>query len=566
MVSATAAVPRLSHSERSVAHAWCGSKCLPSTAAARRMTALRAPVDRGRDSPIARSLRSESGRLLSGKDMALLTRSAILDTISPAAADAITGISGAGDRLRALADRSELIVTLDPCGQQLRYHTRLRALLLAELERREPGATRRLHRRAADWYRSTDELDRAMQHANAGGDWMRAAGMVSAAGWDSAGDSVDRCLAQFDRVAFERYPPLAVAAAWRHLLAGRRPAADDMADIAERSIYREQPLDGSASFESQRARLRAVMARRGPRSVLEDARLAVSEEGPASPWRSSALWLLGEGLLLLGDRVKALRALRAAVDARSSRDPIAQSVARARLAIASFEQGDWATADSLVRDTRSQVLARGYGPNPASLMVFAVDARVAIHRGDVARARDDLERAGKLWPVVNHGMPWLSVDALLDLVQAFLSASDPRAAEAVLRHAMHIARMRPDLGALTPRLLDAQARVADASSTLVGGSVLTPAELRVVRFLPTHLSFQEIADRLTISRNTVKTHAMSIYGKLWVSSRDEAVRRGVQLGLLEPHPVLAAESTISRAAGDLTPRPAITPFGGSVER
>jgi LuxR family maltose regulon positive regulatory protein len=211
------------------------------------------------------------------------------------------------------------------------------------------------------------------------------------------------------------------------------------------------------------------------------------------------------------------------------------------------------------------VLARGYGPNPASLMVFAVDARVAMHRGDVDRARDDLERAGRLWPVMNHGMPWLSVDALLDLVQAFLSASDPRTAEAVLRQAVRIARLRPDLGALTPRILDAQAQVADASSTLVGGSVLTPAELRVVRFLPTHLSFQEIADRLTISRNTVKTHAMSIYGKLWVSSRDEAVRRGAQLGLLEPHPVLAAEASASSEKGDLMPRAAITPFGGSVE-
>src|SRR5207244_4026084 len=67
---------------------------------------------------------------------------------------------------------------------------------------------------------------------------------------------------------------------------------------------------------------------------------------------------------------------------------------------------------------------------------------------------------------------------------------------------------------------------------------LTSAELRVLPFLPTYLSFQEIAERLMISRNTVKTHAMSIYGKLWASSRGEAVERAVEMGLLEPYPAL----------------------------
>jgi LuxR family maltose regulon positive regulatory protein len=182
-------------------------------------------------------------------------------------------------------------------------------------------------------------------------------------------------------------------------------------------------------------------------------------------------------------------------------------------------------------------------------MVFAIDARIAILCGDVPRAHDDLERADVLWPVTNHTMPWLAFAALLQLVHANLSMSETRTAQAVLRHAEHILHQRPNLGSLPDTLRSVRAQVADASSTLVGGSVLTPAELRVVSFLPTHLSFQEIADRLTISRNTVKTHAMSIYGKLWVSSRDEAVRRAVQLGLLEPHPVLARTSLATAGSG-----------------
>ena len=75
--------------------------------------------------------------------------------------------------------------------------------------------------------------------------------------------------------------------------------------------------------------------------------------------------------------------------------------------------------------------------------------------------------------------------------------------------------------------------------------MFTPAELRVLQFLSTHLSFQDIGDRLSVSRNTVKTHAMSIYGKLWASSRNEAVERAVQLGLLEPNPMLRATTPSS---------------------
>jgi LuxR family maltose regulon positive regulatory protein len=62
---------------------------------------------------------------------------------------------------------------------------------------------------------------------------------------------------------------------------------------------------------------------------------------------------------------------------------------------------------------------------------------------------------------------------------------------------------------------------------------LTGAELRLLPYLATHLMFPEIASRLFISRNTVKTEAVSIYRKLGVSSRSEAIERAVEVGLLE---------------------------------
>ncbi|MGH8840070.1 MAG: response regulator transcription factor, partial [Jiangellaceae bacterium] len=68
---------------------------------------------------------------------------------------------------------------------------------------------------------------------------------------------------------------------------------------------------------------------------------------------------------------------------------------------------------------------------------------------------------------------------------------------------------------------------------LPGPTALTAAELRLLSYLPTHLSFREIGERLFVSTNTVKTHAISIYRKLGVSSRTDAVMRARDIGLLE---------------------------------
>ena len=65
-----------------------------------------------------------------------------------------------------------------------------------------------------------------------------------------------------------------------------------------------------------------------------------------------------------------------------------------------------------------------------------------------------------------------------------------------------------------------------------GASTLTTAELRLVPFLPSHLSFREIGERLYVSQNTVRSQVTSIYRKLEVGSRNAAVERARELGML----------------------------------
>jgi len=192
----------------------------------------------------------------------------------------------------------------------------------------------------------------------------------------------------------------------------------------------------------------------------------------------------------------------------------------------------WAAAS---RRAFVPALAEGF---LTSLVLHAVVARVAIQEGDLPTARESLVRAQLVRPLANHAIPWFSVYSLLHLARAYLAMAEPAGAQIVLREAEQIVRRRPALGVLTDELLDLRRRLAGAVSVIGGSATLTAAELRILPLLPTYLSFQDIADRLMISRNTVKTHAMSIYGKLWASSRGEAVERAVELGLLEPYPGL----------------------------
>ena len=69
-----------------------------------------------------------------------------------------------------------------------------------------------------------------------------------------------------------------------------------------------------------------------------------------------------------------------------------------------------------------------------------------------------------------------------------------------------------------------------------GLAQLTDSETRVLRYLPTHLTVQDIASELFLSVNTVNTHRRHVYAKLGVHSRHEAVDRARALGLLAPSP------------------------------
>ena len=90
---------------------------------------------------------------------------------------------------------------------------------------------------------------------------------------------------------------------------------------------------------------------------------------------------------------------------------------------------------------------------------------------------------------------------------------------------------RPDLGTLPEQATELRSKLETLKVEMVGASTLTTAELRLLPLLSTHLTYVEISDRLFLSRHTVKSHAISVFRKLGVSSRGETISRLQQLGL-----------------------------------
>jgi LuxR family maltose regulon positive regulatory protein len=130
---------------------------------------------------------------------------------------------------------------------------------------------------------------------------------------------------------------------------------------------------------------------------------------------------------------------------------------------------------------------------------------------------------------------WLA--AMVDLAagQARLRFGAVAAARAQLRRADRHARALPGATALQRWTADALADVgAVALRALENAEPLTVAELRVLRLLPSHLTFREIGERFATSSHTVKSQAHAVYRKLGARSRSEAVDRAVACGLLDP--------------------------------
>ncbi len=466
-----------------------------------------------------------------------LLHASVLDELRAPVCDAVLEREDAGAELAAAAASVDLLIPLDRRGDGYRMHQLLRDTLRAELAGLDPALAARLHRRAADWYEAAGDLDRAVDHLRHAGDADR----VEAAIWKGsplyAGfgrlATVERWLSECTPEELRSRPGLAASRAWLSMMAGDMSSLRYWVDVVA-TLGDDRELPDGNPVGQQASLLRALIGAHGVEAVRGDAARAYELDRAGSPFRSIARYLEGGALRIQGRRMEARDRLLEGEAIGAVALPATQAHCLALLAALAIDDDDWETARNLV-DRLNVVLDRyDLRERPAQAVSLAVSGLVSARSGDSATARIDAKQSLFLVSMLSTVAPWISIETRIVLARTFVLLGDVALARTLTREAIEFLPLVPDGASLHERLATLE-QTTEATAVPAGMLVtpMTPAEMRVLRYLPTHLTFAAIADELFVSRNTVKTQAIAIYRKLGVSSRGPAVDVARNLGLLD---------------------------------
>ena len=461
-----------------------------------------------------------------------LLDTSILDELRPALCDAVRDADDSATVLDEVVSEGLFVFSSGIDDTRLAYADAFRDLLRAELDREGASRRRRLHRRAADWYRRQDRPDAVFDHLIDAGERELAIGVLSAhamalltSGWLV---TVQRWVERFSEDEIRSSPALALTAAWVAAFRGRLGGALRYAALAE-SCGHQGPLpDGSASVEASVSVLRSAVCAASLEEAAAHASRAIELEPRESPWRPSAHLQLGTIRLIAGDLRAAEAELEQAVALAADVQPAVHASALAYIAAVRFSEGNVTEATALARRVARQIKQAELEAFPPMAFPFGVAGRILASERR-PESREALEQALQLlhgiafiFPPADAWIRTVIADGLIDI------GEDARAREVVA--ATHALLRRHAMDPRLAELLAAVERRLDAPSSL--REPLTPRELEILTMLAAVGSLTDIADELVVSVNTVKTHVRSIYRKLGVSSRRAAARRARELRLV----------------------------------
>ncbi len=489
------------------------------------------------DRAVAEFIRSEVLAGLPPQIDGFLHRTAILDVLSAPLCDAVLDSTQSASVLETLLSAGLFITPLDGSGAWFRYHPLFRTVLLDEASSVEPDTVREHHLRAARWWAASGSVDHTIEHARAGGDLTIAGDMVvrelARAYNEGRLNEVRRWLNELGEEMIARNPELVGLVGWLEALTGNAVEAQRWADRIE---HLTSEGDGVVeSFVSSRAALRAFLCAHGIEQMEADATSVVTNEPVWGPWRPASLGFLAVARWLQGDDDEAFALFSESLEVTTATDGFDDPEARflAYRAVLSMDRGDWANAARDLELAVSVVDGAHLFEYAVNSIVEAARARLLLHLNETETARASLFRAMRLRTAVTWVNPWAAVWLRLELADAHLALADPGAARTLLQEVEGVLYRRPKLGRLVARA-DALRQTLSEWPADLHGTALSTAELRLLPYLQTHLSLKEIGERLFVSRNTVSTQTNSIYRKLAVSGRSEAVDRARELGLLAP--------------------------------
>ena len=451
----------------------------------------------GDDRFVADYLRDEFLSALTAAEHDFLIRTSVLDRLSGPLCDAVLEREGSAETLRHLARSNLLLVPLDHRDREYRYHALLREMLESELRalgaRHEVDGT--LGRAAGTPSMATSIVP--CPHAIATGNRELAGDLIWAntASYLSTGRSATlrRWLDLFSEAEIESSPALSLARAGNHLHHGEGGQVEHWTAAATEAL-KVVPAPDSAELALGVKLVRASGAAREGVVRMGDDVADVYELLPDdSPWRSLCRFLEGTALHLSGDRERARPLLEEGYRRGATAAPTVETLSRAQLGLLALDEDDSAAAAALLDRASEQLEHFGLRETPTQGLVCAVAALVRAGGGRVEDANRDATVAAELVAALRDFSPWYEAETRMVIARALLLLDDVAGARAQLAEAGRYLRQTRDAIVLL-EWIEAAWNDADAANAVTGRWPLSPAELRLLHFLPTHRSFPEIAE------------------------------------------------------------------------
>jgi LuxR family maltose regulon positive regulatory protein len=476
-----------------------------------------------------------------------LLRTAVLERLSGPLCDAVLEAEGSATMLRELERSNLFLVALDDRREWYRYHHLFAQLLRLELANREPALVTALHQRAAAWHRQAGNLDEAIGHAGAAGEFTQATTLITQhwlTYWRRGHRAtVARWLDRLPEAAITAHPPVAYVAAWiRGYSGASKQRTEDWLAVVESGGREGRLPDGanaegslpdgvsSLSFGANLARAALVFDDLG-RSAAAGWRAAELAGPDSSQFWWMAQSALGHALYLSGQAAETRPQLEELVRrVPETNQPVAVVLALAVLSLLAGDQDDDPTALALARRAAATAERQGLSAEPMCGIAYAALGRALARQGELAEAEEQLRRALK--PVGIDAMVAQRAFALLLLAPVRRGRGDLDGARALVEQARELVERFADPGSLASLLEQTELMLASAPRRRVAAAPLTDRELVVLRLLPTGLSTREIGRELSVSVTTIRSQVQAIYRKLQASTRAEAVACARELGLL----------------------------------
>jgi LuxR family maltose regulon positive regulatory protein len=468
-----------------------------------------------------------------------LLRTSVLRRMNGPLCDEVVNTGGSGKLLRELAHANLFIVPLDERGEWYRYHQLFSDFLFYELESTSPELVPILHGRASAWLEGAGYFDDAIRHAIAAKDHERGRLLIARHwfGYMLAGQmaTVERWLEALPKESSTHDAALLLMRAWISALSGRIEEAERLLALAE-GIPHEKPLpDGTASVEAGANLVRAVFGLGGIKSTVKAARRAAGLEGEQLSPRTPLLYhALGTGLYLSGEPTQAQKRLEEALELTDSGKPLLRMASLYFLSLIAADEGRLEEAESLASELRTVVTRSGLQGIPQASLVLLAHGHVLARRADLTEAQTLLESGLSARRRLPNMSPWPALIGLLDLAQVYFARGDRGGTRQALVEARTILEPFGDDTGVFTELLEHQQRKFHSSRRRNGSlnGELTGRELKVLELISEALSTRQIAERLYVAPSTVKTQIKSVYHKLDVSSRKEAVEEARARGLI----------------------------------